>query len=87
MNPPETLVSLAGARETLGVSKSTLRPDRGRHLPVVCVTARRRLVDPADLRGFIERRKRRHFQSDDDPAETGSRVQISAGDGGGDEKD
>jgi excisionase family DNA binding protein len=82
----EALLSQTEARRLLGISRPTLaRLIRGGELPVIKV-AGRTLIDPVDLRAFIEeRRLRRGLPSnDDDPAATGSHVSTPAGAGGGD---
>lgn len=68
----------------LGISRPTLaRLLRRGELPVVKV-AGRTLIDPSDLRSFIEERKVRRLSNDDDQAGTRSIASTSAGAGGGD---
>lgn len=69
----ERLLSYPEAWKLLGVSRPTFARIVGRgELPVVVVSKGRKLIDPADLRAFIE--ARRTFLSDDAADGTGLTV-------------
>ena len=75
----EPLLSLPTTWGILGVSRPTFdRIVESGELTVVQVSPGRRLVDPADLRDYIARRKLRlsDLQNDDDPPGSGSTVQA-----------
>jgi len=77
-------LSIPVVHETLGISEASLYRlfERG-ELPVVHVGGRR-LVDPSDLRAYIERNKRTRVPTnDDDRARTRSAVTTSADAGDG----
>ncbi len=79
MSVIEPLLSLPTAWKILGVSRPTFdRIVATGELPIVQVSKGRRLVDPADLRDFIARRKLRlsDLLNDGDPPGSGSTVQA-----------
>jgi len=74
------LLSYREAASVLGVSKATFgRIVESGELPVVAVSPGRRLVDPADLRDFIDARKLRlaDLQNDDGAETTAPTVRAS----------
>ncbi|HXH87346.1 MAG TPA: helix-turn-helix domain-containing protein [Gaiellaceae bacterium] len=67
---PHRFLSYREAEAFLGVSRATFgRLVQDGELPVVQVSARRRVVDPRDLAAFAENRKVRRVPKNDDGAE------------------